>query len=520
MIQSRNQRVSWLLPSLVAAAVAAFLLLFHQRHVSGLDPADFVLMLKYGYSVWADRPHPPGYPGFYVLWTAIADVTGWSPLKTIQLTNIGFSVLALALAYWVGKKVFGEGTARRAMLLVATNPLFLFYGCTSEIYAYDTAFGAFAVMLLLAAPSAHAGRRAEIFLFFLYGLLGAFRLSSVVLTMPVVLGLPLFRFVKSREKRYVLNFLAVIMGTLCWFIPYTSYVGGLDKIWMLVQILSHNSENLGQNLFAFASFHFWTMNIVLVLVAASVAAIWRKLRTGEERYVILVALIAVPATYFAAKYYAKGYALVYLVPFSLLTSTLIGQFGKHRIITGLAIAANLAIFFALPFSQPSARSMLNYAHRTTSEREHTALDRATSYFAPTFSRLGAGERAWQKVETLLNALPDSSIIIVETPLISPSARALQVEYPSKTFLQPLRSSSERLLWYHGSESGGDFNIERLPSGAGLFYLTISDLTKEIGAPPGALIASRGGYEIYSISFEKRDSVAHWLDLYFVQRTPS
>ncbi len=520
MIQSPFQRMSWLLPLAVTIAVGAFLLLCHQRHVSGLDPADFVLMLKYGYSVWADRPHPPGYPGFYLLWTAIGNVTGWSPLKTIQLTNIGFSLLALALVYWVGKKVFGEGTARRAMLLVATNPLFLFYGCTSEVYAYDTAFSAFVVMLLLAAPSAHAGRRVEIFLFFLYGLLGAFRLSSVVLTMPVVLGFLLFRYVKSREKRYLMNILAVIMGTLCWFIPFTIYAGGLYRIWVLAQVLSHNTETLGQNLFAFASFHFWTMNIVLVLVAVSAAAIWRKLRTGEERYVILVALIAVPAAYFAAKYYAKGYVLVYLVPFSLLTSVLIGSLRQHRVITGLAIAANLLIFFALPFSAPSARSMLNYAHRTTSEREHTALDRATSYFAPTFSRLRAGEREWQKVESLLDALPDSSFIIVETPLISPPARALQFEYPSKTFLQPVRANSDRFLWYRGAESGGDFNIERLPSGARLFYLTISDLTKEIGAPPGALFASREGYEIYSIPFEKRDSVAHWLDLYFVQRMPS
>ncbi|HEY3876010.1 MAG TPA: hypothetical protein VGM92_11070, partial [Candidatus Kapabacteria bacterium] len=60
---------------IVLCASAVFFLIFHERYLSGADPANFALAIKFGYSVVQDRPHAPGYPGFYLIWKGIALLT-------------------------------------------------------------------------------------------------------------------------------------------------------------------------------------------------------------------------------------------------------------------------------------------------------------------------------------------------------------------------------------------------------------------------------------------------------------
>jgi heme/copper-type cytochrome/quinol oxidase subunit 1 len=113
--------------SAIVLAAAALFLLFHERHISSLDTANFALMLRHGYSVFDDRPQTPGYPGFYILWKCIMWLTGLPPLTVMLCSSVGFGMLGIILTFVAGKQLFGERTAWLATILVITNPLFLFY---------------------------------------------------------------------------------------------------------------------------------------------------------------------------------------------------------------------------------------------------------------------------------------------------------------------------------------------------------------------------------------------------------
>src|SRR5204863_3512814 len=98
-------------------------------------------------------------------------------------------------------------------LLVATNPLLLYFANTGELYAYDVAFSAFLILLLVVRPA-----RFPAVLFYLYGLAGAFRLSSVMLAAPVVLFVLWQEYQKDRSIASIAARLAaILLGVASWF---------------------------------------------------------------------------------------------------------------------------------------------------------------------------------------------------------------------------------------------------------------------------------------------------------------
>jgi heme/copper-type cytochrome/quinol oxidase subunit 1 len=120
--------------SAIVLAAAALFLLFHERHISSFDTANFELMLRHGYSVFDDRPQTRGYPGFYILWKCIMWLTGLPPVTVMLCSTVVFGILGIILTFVAGKQLFGEHTAWLATILVITNPLFLFY---TRTYAHE-----------------------------------------------------------------------------------------------------------------------------------------------------------------------------------------------------------------------------------------------------------------------------------------------------------------------------------------------------------------------------------------------
>jgi hypothetical protein len=508
---TNNISVSWPYRKLFAIVLAgaALFLLFHERHIPSFDPANFVLMLRHGYSVFDDRPQTPGYPGFYILWKGIMWVTGLSPLTVLLCSSVGFGMLGVILTFVAGKQLFGEHTAWLATILVLTNPLFLFYTRTYEMYAYDTAFSAFLIILLLGRVG-----RFEMPLYFLYGLLGAFRLSSVALTLPIVLTVLAVRYFLHKDKRYLVNMLVIILASLCWAIPYVLFIGGLSKSEDLIRELSRKTETLVENLATFIPFTFWTAGVLFLILALQWRALWVLIRKHDERIFVLIGLFVAPAGYFCLKHYTKGYGLIYIVPLALLTARAITASAKWRPMFSSVVVVNLLIFFTLPCIPPSARSLLGKAHRTGSERLQTALLRSVSILAPALSRSRDMDRAGDMEDAILSTLPDSSSVIVETSGISLPARALQVEFPSYFFLSPQGSSIGLLKWFHGASDGDDFNLLARPKDEALYYLSTVELCRETGPPPATLVEKRGNFELYAVCFLNRAEMLHFLTACF------
>jgi uncharacterized membrane protein len=97
--------------------------------------------------------HPPGY---YILLAGWEDLTGNSELALRMLSAL-FSVLAVALVYAVGARLFGRPMAVLAALFVAVNPFHVWYGQETRMYALFEALSASSILLTVLVLSALDG---------------------------------------------------------------------------------------------------------------------------------------------------------------------------------------------------------------------------------------------------------------------------------------------------------------------------------------------------------------------------
>lgn len=496
------------LSGIILAAIC-FFAVFHERALSGFDPGSFALAIKYGYSIDALRPHSPGYPGFYLLWTAIEYVTRFSPHAILLLTNTLFAIIALCLTYSAAKRLFDERTATMASLLVLTNSLFLYYGSVGEMYDYDAAFSAFLVILLL-VPS----KRFEPFLYLIYGILGSFRLSSIILTLPIVsivLGIRLYRTKKILPV--LRDFLAVVCGTLLWLIPFVFYLGGWMQFVRIVQDASYLPSTLSENLASFAGTTLWLLGVPGIVAFLKVRHI--RFRWQEERYAVLLLLILIPGTFFALKYMAKGYELLFLAPLCILIARAFA--GVSSVTIRYAIVANLLFFFLVPYLPPSMRSVLNHRSRNASERLESALMRHLSIFAPTRAHITASDDAMERAEHILAGLPPDATVFVDNAAAFWSfPRSLQFDFPKMRFLMPLLLDSTKLTCFCGANLDDNVSWASLANYPLIFYLTDSGLATELGNPPGRRMVNAGRLLLYSIPRDSFLEAHSYVNRYFVR----
>jgi hypothetical protein len=512
-LQLPNIKSRFWLYALLVVAVLIFLFC-HERQISGYDPASFVLAIKYGYSVQQARPHGPGYPGFYLLWKAIDAVTGFSPHGTILAANLGFTLLAIVLTYFASRKFYNERTALIAALFVLTNPLLLYFGNCTELYAYDAAFSAFLVILLV-VPT-----RFEIGLYFLYGLLGSFRLSSFILTVPVVLTWLVIRYIRDRSlSRLLKDTVAIAIGMLAWLIPFVINIGGWQAFVDIMRGVGDLPTTLVQNLGRFVPAMFWMVNVLFILAAMNIGRIWNKLGKFDTRYIVLTLLIVVPSLFFAFRYYEKGYALLIFAPIAIMGARLIER-GRHTVLISLCVVAvNLLLFFAVPFVPPSATSFLNHRHRTSGERLRSFVLRETSFFAPTFSHLRASDYASEISNRLIGTLQAGSSITIDMSAAQWAyARTLQAEHPEMIFLVPSESDTAMLRRFAGDSLDYHYTWDEfandLRGKAGFYYLTDRQLPFAIGAPPGNFLTATGHIALFYVPRDSFEVLKNYDRTYF------
>jgi hypothetical protein len=417
------------------------------------------------------------------------------------------------MLYFTARKIIDAKTSVLALLLFTTNPLLLYFACTGELYAYDAAFSAFLVFLLLAAP-----RKWEFILFAIYGILGAFRISSFVLTFPVVFAVLIYRYSKTKETAlFYGNLGAIVLGSVAWFVPFVIAIGGWGQLSTIIPI-GLSTIPLAENLSTVLPFHFWMLNIGLILLAIEAKTIWRRIRILDERDCILVLLILVPAGFFFLKYYAKGYALLYLAPVAILLARLIMQSRRKRGWAIATIAANLAIFFLVPYQVPSVRSTLNHAHRSMAERWQSALFRSISYYAPTLAHLHASDSAMPLAKRFFDSIPNGSYVIVDGSSASLiPLRVLQYTYPNFTMLRSGATDSNDYEFYSNDSTGETFDFRRIASVPNVYYLTAIALSEETGMPPGNSIFRFGPLVLYWEPPASRDSLHEYLNALFFRQ---
>lgn len=510
---------SRLKPYVLALTPGLSVFLFHARYLTGEDPSNFVLAIKYGYSIDQDRPHPPGYSGFYLLWKGLEWVTGFTPQVILLTTNALFATAACLLTYFLARRFFGEKVAWIASLLVLTNPMLLYFTNTTEMYAYDAAFSAFLVVMLL-SPSG----RIQTLLFFAYGLAGAFRTSSIVLTFPFVIAMLLIRAYKMRDARpFATNMLAFGLGWIAWCVPFVIAIGGWSRFeGIALWTISLSIPTFAENLSTVGPFVFWSLNVILLLLFWNYRTIWNKIKKGDDRFLAIMLLAIGPALFFMFRYYTKGYALLCLVPIAILAAQVIAEQTRRRSLTSIAITLNLLIFFGLPFHAPPPQSTFSHRLRTNAQRWQSALFRSVSWYEPTYAHLRASDAAANEANALVDSVyrVDSHAYIVVDPPTSIwiYPRCFATIYPKITFLTPMEGDSSLLFRFRRDSQDFTYTWSEcwndLQNKSVFYYLTDRQLIREIVPPPGHSFLVSGHLALFSVPVDSFDALKQYDHTFF------
>jgi hypothetical protein len=507
---------SRLKPFIAGVAPVIAVLFFYEKQLSGEDPSNFALAIKYGYSIAQVRPHAPGYPGFYVLWKIFEWATAFSPHAVLLSTNAFFAGAASLLTYSAARRFFTDRVAWIASMLVVANPMFLYFSNTSEMYAYDAAFSALVVFMLLSPVS-----RIRWVLFFAYGLAGAFRPSSVLLTLPVVLLILVFQAHRRKDSRvFTSSVLAILLGWILWIVPFIITLGGWSPFEEVVHTsMGMPSPTLLQNLATVFAFSFWSYGLVLVLILCNIKVIVRKIRLGDEQLLAMALLVIVPGLFFIFRYYTKGYGLLCLAPISIPAAYVITKRKHPGIIAGVVIVMNLLVFFVVPFHAPPPESTFSHRYRTNSERVQTTLLRCFSAFAPTYSHLRASDAAALEANELVGFIPNDRthhdyILVHPTAAAWIHPRCLATNYPELTFLGCLQNSS-MLESFDSGNYTENFDRSTLNSNSPLYCLSSLEFKQNI-ARTSPSVASGHYFRLQEVSAQDRNAFFESLDSLFLR----
>lgn len=436
-------------------ALLLFLITFVSRSVFfeqdfggfSYDSGSFALAVQ-SYDISQTRPHLPGYYLHVQSIKLLRSLTG-DTHSAMKLLTLLYVSLAAAILYLVLRRWFGRALSLLLYALIFSNPLVWFFGCVTEIYAFDLFFG---IALLALGVSPRAIYATPFFMGFFSGV----RPSSAVLLLPfyILLWYGHFKAHKPSVPRVVVSHLIGIAGALLWLIPMIHSAGGLSQ-YLSLYSTNYPVEKISllQNWYRFTSyFVFLIIPYLVLLVYKIVQKYFRKNSSGQqglswvqnipgEFTSLMLWWLIPPLLFFIFFHYSKGYFLLCAIPFFGLTLHIIKNEVIAIRILLLAAIIQIIIFVAVPYSQPDVQTYFSPQVRRIGlakvwwERTNSVLLMAQSHI-----------RAKEKSAALLGEVLDSGLksellngadkkYLFIDPTFPVKARSLQVKYPKLLFTQ-------------------------------------------------------------------------------------
>ena len=185
------------------------------------------------FDVASGQPHVPGYI-LYVLLGQVVNTLIGDHQTTLVLISMVSSALAVAMLYLLGRDMFGHWTGLVAAVLLASSPLFWFYGEIALPHTLDT------FMITLSAWFLYRLMRGEHHRVWLtaviLGVLGGLRPQSLLFMGPLVL-------LAGRHlslRRAVGGIVVLGLTCLAWFLPLIGSTGGLDRYLAIMRDFTAN----------------------------------------------------------------------------------------------------------------------------------------------------------------------------------------------------------------------------------------------------------------------------------------
>ena len=477
-----------------------------EKTLNGHDPANYFLAIKYGFSLAAERPHAPGYPFFIFFGQIISSIFNIDPHAALLLLNKVFVFFSIGLCYEFVKKYWGSATAIIAVLLIACNPVVLFYGSVAEIYIYDLFFSISVLYLMMICRP-----KLMPLTFFVIGMSMGFRLSSVVLLAPAIAVAISFRSdVKDffSVRLIVAILLSFVLGICTWLIPFYISIGGIQSFWQAMHYSGILDTTIYQNIAAYGGYLLWSINILFIVLFFRTG---KNSSLSKQKKNLLLAWFIIPTLFFLFEHYAKGYILLILPCIIIPIADHICRIQSERIkrsVLLFLLTINLGLFFFMPFITPSVESNLPKAQRTSGERMQTAFLRSLSFFAPTYSHITIADEAITEANTMIGKYcPPGSVIIIDNSAgIWAYPRSLQAVNPSLYFILGNSKDSNLVALFYGSEINRKYSVEKLLARDTLYYLIDPHFIQSFGVPPETkLLFSGSRTALYIVTGKEKDT---------------
>ncbi len=192
---------------------------FRAHYAYHWDTVNFLFAMRH-FDMLHDQPHPTGYP-LYVLTARLFALFLRDDHAALVVMSVLASGVAVAFLYALGRRLWGEFVGLGAALLLATSPLFWFYGEIGLPHAVDAAFILVALWLLVRVrqdrPHWWAGTVV------LLALAGGFRPQTLAFLLPVAL----YAFWPLGWKRIAQAAALGAFLSLLWLVPLVASCGGL-----------------------------------------------------------------------------------------------------------------------------------------------------------------------------------------------------------------------------------------------------------------------------------------------------
>src|SRR5581483_6607224 len=265
---------------------------FRTQYLYHWDSVDYALALQ-RFSLRDFQPHPPGYLFYVALGGIVNRVLNDANAAYVWISIIA-SALAVLLLYFFISEWYGNHHALWSCLIMATSPLFWFYGEVALPYTLDLA-----IVILIAWLSYRAlqGQSPALWASALaLGLAGGVRPQTTIILFP----LWLFAVHRQALWKIASGILLIALGSLLWFLPLASTIGGIVPYINFIRAYSaslanlspvHSVRSFAVNLGRFTGFLFYAIPFGLPIFALA-ALCWLKHQRGVLSQLLRGAFLA------------------------------------------------------------------------------------------------------------------------------------------------------------------------------------------------------------------------------------
>jgi len=323
------------------------------------DSVNFAYAMR-EFDVAREQPQPPGYI-LYVWLCRAVDVLFHDPQTTMVTISIVASGLAVVALFHLGRAMFGRATGLIAALLLATSPLFWFYGEIALPHSLDTLL---VILGLWWLYETMRGRTHYLYpAILVLAVAGGVRQQTLIFLAPLIL----FALRRVGWRRFLAAGALGAVVCLAWFIPLMASSGGLAAY---LDLTSKYTTRFNTSTSIFMGAGWWGLrrNLrkltmytlfgwsagLLPFLAYGVVVLRRRQWPRNWEKSLFFALWLAPTLLFYTLIHMGQQGLVFIfLPALLLWGArgLTALFEKRRALVtlaGLLVALNAAIFCFLP----------------------------------------------------------------------------------------------------------------------------------------------------------------------------